>query len=222
MTTQLVPNTQNIILDQGDKSLLFASGKSQSFTPQENITVPANTSLIYLIAYQQPLIRSITLNLSGEYAQGQFLGYVLAKDNHHINLSTIISHHAPHTSGDCLIKGILSDASQVTLQGMIQIHAQASNSQDQLTERLLVLGHQAVGELRPELEILNHDVKASHATTISHVDQEQLWYLQSRALSQSQATDLLISGFLHEVIAKIQQLPNSDQILKHINLGKEN
>lgn len=220
MTKHLKHNSINLILDLGGSTYLINETKETRFKTH-TISVPSHTSLIYVIAYNQSIDHQITINLDGEFSQAQIIGYVHANNDQHINLKTIISHRASHTTGSSFLKGVLLDSSQVTLHGMIQISPQAFDSQDQLTEKLLVLGQDAVGELKPELEILNHDVKASHATTISNIDASQLWYLQSRGLSPQEATLMLIKGFLHDVILRLEELPYSKMIISKLDPNLE-
>jgi Fe-S cluster assembly protein SufD len=76
-----------------------------------------------------------------------------------------------------------------------------------------MLSKQARADVVPALEIMENDVKGGHGATVGQVDEEELFYLMSKGLSRSQATRVLVSGFLRDVTDKIQD----QQILKSIN-----
>lgn len=176
--------------------------KSKKQSPLTDIHVPADTQLNYFINWDSGNIdRELCIHLDAQGAHAELIGIFIASKSHKIHLNSTIAHHASDTTGNCLVKGVLHDQSQASLSGMIQIDHLANNSYDQLTERLLVLSPEAQGQLQPELEILTNDVKASHATTISRPDEEQLFYLKSRGLNKNAAQELLIQGFLQEVLS---------------------
>lgn len=219
-------HTAYIILDDGFRLKIYDS-QSHSKNPElvfetsqaiTDIHIPVHSHVQYLINWPHLSInRILTLHLDAPGSHGEILGMFYTNAQHIISLKSTIAHHAPHTTGNCLIKGIITDSAQASLSGMIQIDHPASNSLDQLTERLLILSPDAIGELHPELEILTNEVKASHATTISRPDPEQLFFLQSRGVQPIDAIDLLISGFLAEVQSKFPLLPDHQPLTNQLS-----
>lgn len=230
---KLKPNRHYTIFDTGTQLRIFpVDSSSRSSSPSRSgnkacpepsrwgevaelhtdIHIPENTQLQYIISWHNLTVnRTITLHLDDPEASAEFLGTIFATEHNTVSLKSTIAHHAPHTTGNCLIKGVITDSAQVNLSGMIQIDHPASNSLDQLTERLLILSPNAFGELHPELEILTNEVRASHATTISRPDPDQLFYLQSRGVSLPNAIELIVEGFLQEVKQNIPLLSNELQ-----------
>lgn len=107
-----------------------------------------------------------------------------------------VIHQAPHCRSDILLRGIASDAAHLTIRGTIEVLQQANHTQAFLTENVLLLSPKATAEAVPNLEIACNEVKCSHAATVSPIPEEHLFYLASRGLSESQATDLLAESFL--------------------------
>ena len=220
MSTKINLNNQSIIVDYGDMVYLLTDNnkyKTIKCGTDLDIHLQTNTQLQYIFAWSnQSQDRNLHISLLGEYSHANIAGYIIANKQVKSHVATIIEHEASYTQGNCFIKGMIDDQAQLGLHGMIKINQTASNSQDQLTEKILVLSQSAVGELKPELEISNHDVKASHATTISHIDENQLWHLQSRGLNQESALKLLINGYVSEIIQIISQFPIPKPILQQI------
>jgi len=116
-----------------------------------------------------------------------------------LDLSSI--HKAPETKGGIVVRGVLRDCASARVRGLIRIEKNAKKSEDSMEGRVLLIGDKAKVDISPYLEIKNDDVKASHAVTVGVPDQEQLFYLRSRGLSEEQAVGLLVDGFLGQSVA---------------------
>jgi len=209
----LKADTNNVLLDFGTHWLL--NGKRTK--PTSDLHLAENTTLEYFTAYKDSVNHQITFHLDEPGATTHIRGAIFLSQNSQVELSSCIAHHAPNTHGHCLIKGIATDSANIKLSGMIRIDQTANNSTDQLTERLLLLSTEARGELQPELEILTNEVKASHATTIAHLDELEMFYLQSRGLNKNQAEQLMIRGFLEDAIKFLDEESGSI-VRKHLNI----
>lgn len=113
-----------------------------------------------------------------------------------IDQEIIIHHKAPHTRAEVVLKGAGRDSSFTRFVGRIIIDEDCGDSNSFLTERILLLSESARAEAVPDLEIKTDDVKCSHAASISHIPQEQLFYLMSRGIAQADAEDMIVEGFL--------------------------
>ena len=148
--------------------------------------------------------QNISVNVPGEYL------YVLSKPDIELTLSArfevvgseqqkvciTIHHKAPRTVARTSLRGTSADRAKLTLFGRIIIDPRCPQSNSFLEERILLLSPNARGEAVPELEILTDDVKCSHAASISSLDKNQLFYLQSRGLKMKLAEKLLVESFL--------------------------
>ena len=121
-----------------------------------------------------------------------------------INLNTIQSHKEKRSNSTNLIKTILKDSSNFNFTGLIKIDKQAQQTNAFLTQNTLTLSDNTINHSVPSLEINADDVKASHAATTSFIDEESLYYLKSRGISQQESENLIIRGFIQTVIDKIE------------------
>ena len=116
---------------------------------------------------------------------------------------TIQDHAAPHTTSDLLFKGAVQDSSASVYTGLIKIRPDARGSVAFQTNRNLTLGAGAWAESVPNLEIETNDVRCSHASTVGPIDDEQLFYIESRGVPTPVAERLIVLGFFDEVLAQL-------------------
>jgi Fe-S cluster assembly protein SufD len=116
---------------------------------------------------------------------------------------TIQDHAAPHTTSDLLFKGAVQDSSASVYTGLIKIRPDARGSVAFQTNRNLTLGAGAWAESVPNLEIETNDVRCSHASTVGPIDDEQLFYVESRGVPTAVAERLIVLGFFDEVLAQL-------------------
>ncbi|MBI2665902.1 SufD family Fe-S cluster assembly protein [Candidatus Woesearchaeota archaeon] len=112
------------------------------------------------------------------------------------------AHVHQHTSGLMQVKGLIADNSKVLSRSNISISPQGKFTQSQERSDLLLLGEKAHGEAVPMLEVKNKDVQCSHGSTISKINNDHLFYLQTRGLSEEQAAQAITSAFLQPVVDK--------------------
>ena len=115
-------------------------------------------------------------------------------------LETRMLHHAPETRANTLVRTLLTNASTSRYRGLIRINEGCSNSESYLSHHSLLLHPKAASWTVPSLEILNDQVKCSHAATIRSINQEELFYPRSRGLSEEQARELIVQAFMADVL----------------------
>ena len=172
----------------------------------ENVIVEINENeqIQYVILAVGNFNKDITFNIRGENAELEVIGICLLKNNEKTNLSTIQSHKEKRSNSTNLIKTILKDSSNFNFTGLIKIDKQAQQTNAFLTQNTLTLSDNTINHSVPSLEINADDVKASHAATTSFIDEESLYYLKSRGISQQESENLIIRGFIQTVIDKIE------------------
>ncbi len=146
------------------------------------------------IVIEEPGVYEI--QLLGEGAHATISGIFAAAGKESKDITVIINHKAAHTRSNTTLKGVARDSSRVSFTGRIIVAENCPDTNAFLTERILLLSDQAKAEAIPELEILTDDVKCSHAASISHIPEEQLFYLRSRGVPQTEAEQLIVEGFL--------------------------
>lgn len=109
-----------------------------------------------------------------------------------------IIHAAPHTKSRTNIKGVVDGDGQAFINGEVKVFPEAVGTEAFLEERILLVSPRARAEAVPNLEIETDDVKCSHAATVGKIDEEELFYLQSRGIPVNQAKNMIIDGFLRQ------------------------
>jgi len=143
-------------------------------------------------------------NLAGPGARSEMLGFALGEGTQHLDHHTVHEHTAPDTWSNLEFKAVLAGQARSTYTGKIRIIEGAPRSEAYQENRNLVLGAEARADTIPELEILTDDVMCSHGATVAPVEEEPIFYLQSRGLDREAATRLYVRGFLDSTL---RQLP---------------
>ncbi len=117
------------------------------------------------------------------------------------------THSAPCGKGVITAKGVARDESVLGIRGIIKIEQKAGGTDSQLNQAVLNLSPRAKVKATPALEIDTNDVKAAHSASITNLNPEILFYLESRGLAPEFAKKLLMEGFLKESIDKLSDLP---------------
>lgn len=127
--------------------------------------------------------------------------YRLVQQNQICDITANIRHLAPHTFSNQLVKGVAQVAAKGVFQGQIHIAHDAQQCEGHQLHRALIIDENAEIDSKPELEIFADDVKCSHGSSNGDLDNEQIFYLQSRGISEDKARQILIEAYLDEVFA---------------------
>ena len=143
------------------------------------------------------------IDLIGQGGTARMSGFYFTDGNQHLDHDTQQNHLAPNTTSDLLFKGALKGHSRSIWQGMIYVAPGAQKSDGYQANRNLTLSPQARADSIPGLEILADDVRCTHGATVGKVDPEQIFYLQSRGLSSTDAVRLIVEGFFDQILQRI-------------------
>jgi len=145
----------------------------------------------------------INTNLRGEYSSAFVNGiFSLNKDKHH-EIRTIINHLSENTKSYQLIKSVLEEESKAAYQGKIFVNPEAQKTDGYQLSKAILLDETTEFNAKPELEIYADDVKCSHGSASGSLDENSIFYLMTRGLNYKEAKELLVNGFLLDVIEKI-------------------
>ena len=134
-----------------------------------------------------------------------------------IDTTTNIKHLKPHTISSQLVKGVVGGQAKGVFQGKIHISPNAIKTEGYQLHKAMLLTDEAEVDVKPELEIFADDVKCSHGSACGELDKEQLFYMQSRGISENMAKQLLIDAYLNDVIAKVEDEKISEWIKLSLN-----
>jgi Fe-S cluster assembly protein SufD len=141
--------------------------------------------------------------LAGPGASSEMVAVYFANESQMLDFRTLQDHDAPHTSSDLLFKGAVEDTASSVYSGLVRLRKPAQRANAAQTNRNLVLSPGAAAKSIPNLEIEANDVRCSHASAVGPIDDDQLYYLQSRGVPPEVAERLIVFGFFEDVIERL-------------------
>jgi Fe-S cluster assembly protein SufD len=204
---------QNLLLD-----CFLAEGsqlKMDKLQTQEGNSFSFCTERIYQKKQSSFAINTLTFNAfftrndleifgQEEGTESKMHGVFMGEENNHIDNHTTMNHMAPHSTSNELYKGVLKGKASAVFYGKINVFKDAQKTNAFQSNRNLLLSDDASVNAKPALEIYADDVKCSHGSTTGQLDEKALFYLRSRGISQDRAVQLLLEGFLSEVINEVK------------------
>lgn len=141
--------------------------------------------------------------LVGAGASSEMLGLYFGAGHQHIDIHTLQQHQAPSTFSDLLYKGAVKDTARSVFAGLIRVDWGAQKTNAFQANRNLILSDGARSDSIPKLEIMANDLRCTHGSATSRLNEEHIFYLMSRGLSRDTATRLIVEGFLADVFERI-------------------
>jgi Fe-S cluster assembly protein SufD len=148
--------------------------------------------------------QDLHISLEAEGAETLLGGLYLVEGKQHVDNYTLVDHVSPHTMSEQVYKGILDGESRAVFNGHVRIMRDAQKSNATQLNNNLVLSPKAEVDTRPELEIDADDVKAAHGATIGQIDQDHVFYLQTRAITKENAVKMLSRGFAQDIAFRVR------------------
>ena len=150
--------------------------------------------------------------LTGPGATLTLEGLFVATGTQHTDTHTTIEHVSPNCESHELYKGVLDGKGRGVFDGRIVVHKDAQKTVSRQENRNLLLSETAIIDSKPTLEIHNDDVKCNHGSTIGQLEDEPMFYLRSRGLSEEDARSLLIYAFAGEMVDRMKIEPVREQV----------
>jgi len=141
--------------------------------------------------------------LGGQGSQSDALAVYFGDGTQMLDFRTLQDHDAPYTNSSLLFKGAVEDEARSVYSGLVRLRPAAQKANAAQTNRNLVLTEGASAESIPNLEIEANDVRCSHASTVGPIDEDQLYYLESRGVPPEEAERLIVLGFFDDVFARL-------------------
>jgi Fe-S cluster assembly protein SufD len=179
----------------------------------ETLAIQSNS----IVAQRDARVLSLNLHLGGRQARheshsrlqgpgahSEMLALTIARESQEFDQRTLQTHQAPHTSSNLLYKNALLDTARTIFSGLIVVEQDAQKTDAYQSNRNLMLSDEAEANSLPGLEIQANDVRCTHGSTSARIPAEQEFYLESRGITQAQASELLVFGFFEEVLGKLE------------------
>ncbi|MCW2973238.1 MAG: sufB [Thermoleophilia bacterium] len=158
--------------------------------------------------------------LKGERAHGEVLSIAFAGKGQHQDAGAKITHAAPNTTSVITSKSISKDGGRAGYRGQLLVQPGATNAKSQVVCDALIIDAQSASDTFPYIRIDGDDVEIGHEASVTRVNEEQLFYLQTRGLSEEQANAMIVAGFV-EPITKELPLEYAIEMNKLIQLQME-
>ena len=155
---------------------------------------------------------NVYVHVDGENAETNLYGLYLTDEKQVVDNHTVIDHKVPNCNSNELYKGVLDGQSTGVFNGKVFVREQAQKINAFQSNGNVLLSDNASMNSKPELEIYADDVKCSHGSTTGQIDEEAIYYLRARGISERSAKSLMINGFVGEVVEQI----SNEIIREHI------
>ncbi|MFQ5611852.1 MAG: Fe-S cluster assembly protein SufD [Anaerolineae bacterium] len=141
--------------------------------------------------------------LRGDGSSMEYQGVYFADEKQHLDIDALMHHIGLSTGGDLVLYGALKDQAQVVFRGLIKIDPSGQQTNSYLKNENLLLSETCRADSIPSLEIDANDVRASHGATVGQIDEEYIFYLQSRGIPRSTAVRMVVEGFFSIVFDRM-------------------
>jgi Fe-S cluster assembly protein SufD len=187
-----------ISMIQHEDESSFHIGKT-SGTQNQNSVLTLNS-----ITLGGGLVRNdVNIEVDGENCVTNLNGAYILNGKQHVDNHTVVDHKVPNCESNELYKGVMDDKSTAVFNGKVFVRQNAQKIAAFQSNGNVLLSDGATVNSKPELEIYADDVKCSHGSTTGQLDDEAVFYLQSRGISEANARQLLVNAFIGEVIEYI-------------------
>ena len=141
--------------------------------------------------------------LVGERAHGEVLSIAFAGKDQHQDAGGKIFHNAPNTTSRITSKSISKDGGRGSYRGLLYVSKNAKNIKSKVECDALILDNKSQTDTYPTMDINNSNVKIEHEATVSKVSEKQLFYLTSRGLSTEDAAQMIVNGFIDDIVKEL-------------------
>lgn len=159
----------------------------------------------------------------GEHINSTLKGVTITEDKQHVDHNTLVHHIEPNCESHQDYKGIFADSSTGVFNGQVVVEKEAQKTNAYQSNNNILIDDKATINSKPQLEIFADDVKCSHGCTIGQLDEDALFYLQSRGIPRKEARALLMYAFANNVLesVKIPEIKKRINKLIALKLGVE-
>ena len=194
-----------VVQNEGDR----ASRVQTLHAYQENDSVFSTTT----VTLSGEVVRNnLTITPDGTFCESNLFGLFIGKDDMHIDNHTTVEHVQPDCVSNELYKGVLNDDSTGVFNGKVFVDRDSQRINAYQSNKSIVLSDRADMYSKPELEIYADDVECSHGATMGQLDDEAIFYLRSRGLSEQHARILMLRAFTRDVLDEVHIEPLRDRL----------
>lgn len=197
--------------------LAFENAQSHHFAHNDIVLAADATAYSHSFLLGDAVLRHNTsTQLNGENTTLRINSLAMPVKNEVCDTRTWLEHNKGYCNSRQLHKTIVSDKGRAVFNGMINVAQHAIKTDGQMTNNNLLLGKLAEVDTKPQLEIYADDVKCSHGATVGRIDDEQMFYLQSRGIGRQDAQQMILYAFAAGLTDAIDDEALKQQVLVRI------
>lgn len=158
---------------------------------------------------------TVHIDIAVRDAEVHIVGLCVGRGDEIFTIRTVQRHITGANASQLFLKSVLFDTARLHHEGLVRIEPNAAGASAHQKSKGLMMSQGAFVDSRPYLEIEADEVSCTHASTTGQLNKEQLLYVQNRGLSQEQAEQLLVEGFIDEVFLYIERLGYAQEAKRH-------
>jgi Fe-S cluster assembly protein SufD len=160
---------------------------------------------------------NLNIALEAEHCETNLHGLYFLRGKTHVDNHTVVDNVKPNCLSHELYKGVIDDSATAVFNGKIYVQPDAQKTNAFQSNKNILLSENATVNTKPQLEIFADDVKCSHGCTVGQLDEEALFYLRSRGITEQKAKSLLVHAFAIDILEHIKLLPLRQHVDKLIS-----
>jgi Fe-S cluster assembly protein SufD len=158
------------------------------------------------------------VELNGRGAEVELYGVFVAREGANIKVHTEMRHNAPRCRSNQQVRGVAAERGYGLFDGLVYVAPDAQQTEAYQQSRNVLLAPSARIQTQPQLEIYADDVKCSHGATVGQMNEEEIYYMRQRGLSEEDARRLQLGGFVQEIADKVADEALREEFERVINL----
>lgn len=210
VTEYFLEDSASLVVDKIQNEDEFAYQVSLDYVKQpQNAVFKLNT-----ITLNGALVRNnVYVDVTGQNAYTYLNGAYVLKGSQHVDNHTTIDHLAANCESDEMYKGVIDEQATAVFNGKVFVRKDAQKINAYQSNGNVLLSDSAAVNSKPELEIYADDVKCSHGSTTGQLDEEAIFYLRARGVSEKSAKALMVTAFIGDVLDRIE----NEEIIEYIH-----
>ena len=192
-----------IVLPESVEIRKVDAGAPAEVVPTWDIEVDGTGNFVsegFIVHNSRLTMKYPSVYLMGPKASGEVLSVAYAGAGQHQDAGAKMIHVAPETTSTIVSKSISKDGGLSTYRGLVRVDEGAKHAKSFVRCDALILDEDSTSETKPYMEVAERDAQIGHEATVSKVGEDQLFYLMSRGLSESQAMSMIVNGFIEPVV----------------------
>ncbi len=188
----------------GESVELYQLCSRGSHSVRLHLAAGARAKVVFAAVADGEVAYDYHIDLNGEGAEAEVYGVMMVGGKNKVRVHTEMRHNAPHCHSDQQVRGVADGEGYALFDGLVYVAPDAQQTEAYQQSRNVLLSPEARIQTQPQLEIYADDVKCSHGATVGQMNEEQIYYMRQRGLSEMDARRLQLGGFMQEILDKIE------------------